>query len=93
MPKLRMTEQEQREKALKLAIARAKVELDLESDSELMEFLGLPRTTFYAKRQDPYKGFGFAEAAQLARQLRFTDRDLCAIFGVPYRVGRDESCA
>ena len=93
MPKLRLTERQEREKALRRAIARAKVDLDLEKESDLMDYLNIPRTTFYHKRQEPYRGFGFEEAAELARKLHFTAQELCAIFGVPYESGRDASCA
>lgn len=94
MPKLRLTDQQQREKALKLAIARGMVELGLDSDQAVIDYTGIKHTTYYRKIKEPYQGFGFAEAAELARKLRFTDRELCAIFGVPYAPDRrDLVCA
>lgn len=93
MPKLRLTERQQREKALKLAIARARVELDLADPADLIDHLGIAHTTYYRKAKDPYTGFGFEEVADFARKMGFTGRELCAIFGIPYEGRRDESCA
>lgn len=85
MPKLRMNDQQLREEALKVAMAKGRVRLGLEKDGDLGDYLGIPRATLSRKKQDPYQGFGFAEAAKLARELRFSAEDLCAIFGVPMR--------
>ena len=87
MPKLRLTEQQRREKALQRAIARARVDLDLPLDGDLCVHLNIPTSTFARAKREPYKGFGFAKAAHLARELEFTDRELCEICGVPYHGG------
>ncbi len=84
MPKARLTEQQERERALKRAIARAKVDLDLDGWPDVADYIGMPRSTCYRKAEEPYHGFGFGEAARLARKLGFTGRELCAIFGIPY---------
>lgn len=86
MPRLRMTEQQQREKALQRAIARARVDMDLPLDQDVADTLGLKRATFSDRKKDLYKGFGFDRASQIARQLRFTGRELCEIIGIPYEV-------
>lgn len=93
MPKLRQTERQQREKALKLAIARARVELELSENTDMIDHLGLPPTTYYRKAKDPYAGFGFEDVGDFVRKMGFTGRELCAICGIPYGDRRDESCA
>lgn len=87
MPKLRLTEQQRREKALQRAIARARVDLDLPLDGDLCVYLKIPTSTFSRVKREPYRGFGFEKAAHLARELEFTDRELCEICGVPYHGG------
>lgn len=93
MPKLRLTERQQREKALALAMARARVDLGLDGHPDVIAYTGIPPSTYYRKMEEPYEGFGFEEAADFARKMEFTGRELCAIFGIPYGAGRDESCA
>lgn len=85
MPKLRLTEQQRREKALQRAIARARVDLDLPQDSDLCDYLNIPRSTYTRYKREPYHGFGFDQAAHLARALGFTGRELCEICGIPYK--------
>lgn len=87
MPKLRLTEQQRREKALQRAIARARVDLDLLLDGDLCVYLHIPTSTYSRVKREPYRGFGFEKAGHLARELEFTDRELCEICGVPYHGG------
>lgn len=74
MPRPRLTEQQQ----------RAMADMDLPHDMDVAQVLGLGKTVYSKRKQDPYHGFGFDRASQLARQLQFTGREVCKIMGVPY---------
>ena len=94
MPKLRLTEQQQREKALERAMARARVDMGLRKDVEVCDYLQIPKSTFSRYQQDPYKGFGLEAVAQLIRRMGFTTEEVCEIFGLPYDPARrEQSCA
>lgn len=84
MPRLKMTEAQQREKALERALSRARVDLDLDQDQEVASFLNLHPSTFARRKKELYRSFGFEEAASFARRLNFTAQEICDIFGVPY---------
>ena len=94
MPKLRLTDQQQREKALKRVIARVRVDNDLDEEEAAAACLGVPHTSWYRQIKDPYHFWGFDKAAAKLRRLEVTDRELCEIFGVPYAPDRrEQSCA
>lgn len=84
MPRLRMTDQQQREKALQRAVSRAGADLGLPRDQDVAQALGMGQSTFSKRKKDLYRGFGFDRASQLARQLHFTGKEVCEIIGVPY---------
>lgn len=84
MPRLRLTEQQQREKALQRAIARARVDMDLPLDQDVAQTLGMGQSAFSKRKKEPYRGFGFDQVSQMARKLHFTGKELCEIVGVPY---------
>lgn len=86
MPKLRMTEEQQREKALRRAMARAQVDLDLPMDQDVADYLGLTRSTYGRRKQEPFSAFGFAQAVKFSRRMGFTAPEVLEIFG--FQAGR-----
>ena len=84
MPRPRMTEQQVRVKALIRAIARAQVDLDLPKDQDMAKALGITQSAYSKRKHEPYRGYGFDRASELARRLHLTGREVCEIIGVPY---------
>lgn len=90
MPKLRMTDQQKREKALAKATVRAQVDEELPRDQDVAERLGITPGAYAKRKLNPYRAYGFEEAGNMARKLKFTGRELCEICGVPYAPVEEE---
>lgn len=84
MPKLRETEQQKREKALLVAVARSSTELGLSCDKEIAEFLGISAQSYYQYKKKNFQTPGLLLFAKMARRLKMTGQEVCAVVGVPY---------
>ncbi len=81
MPKLRATPQEARERALMKAIARSEVELGLTSDTAVAAYLGIERSTYAARKKNNFRRTPFEDVVSMGVRLKFTAKEVCAIFG------------
>lgn len=84
MPKLRQTEQQRREKALLTTLAKAKIENDLAHDNDVANFLHMDVNTYRYRKRAAFQRTPLEDFARMARMLRFSGRDVCAMLGVPY---------
>lgn len=84
MPKLRETEQQKREKALMVAIARSSAELGLSCDKEIAELLDISPQSYGQYKKKNFQTPGFELFCKMARRLKLTGPEVCAVIGVPY---------
>lgn len=78
-----MTDRELRAKALKKAIQRSRIDLGIDkSDFDTYQYLGERQSTYSTHKKDPYKSYGFEDAVDLAKRMRFTASEILDIFGM-----------
>ena len=58
------------------------------SPQEAIERMGVPKTTYYKRRRVP-ETLTLGELRRIAKEFRFSGRQLCAIVGVPYGSGEE----
>lgn len=85
MPKLRLTEQQQRERALQTAIARAAAAQGFKLEKEIAGLLGMSPPNYSYYKKSGFQSMSLETFARLVRGLGITGQELCACFGVPYR--------
>lgn len=85
MPKLKMTEEQKRENIMRQAIARGKASQGIEYDMQIAESLGISPCCYSSHQAKCFKRMHVDLFFRLLRRLKVTDRELCAMAGIPYR--------
>lgn len=84
MPKLRQTEEQRRTTALREAVARGKASQGLTLDREVARALGISGSSFSQHQSKAFRNMHTDTFFRMARRLKFTGKELCAIAGIPY---------
>lgn len=85
MPKLKMTEEQKRENMVQQAIARGKASQGFKFDAQIAEYLGVSRCFYSSHKAKCFNNMHVDLFFRLLRRLKVTDRELCAMAGIPYR--------
>ncbi len=87
MPKSKIqSEREARERAVMLAVARCQVELGFQYDLQVAGFLGMLPQFYGRYKRMKFQTPWFLLFCKMARQLGFTDREVCESVGIKYPV-------
>ena len=89
MPKV-YSLQQQREDNLMLAIERAKRRMGIRYDKDVAELIGISPNAYSRYSMNNFWLPGLDLFAKMARKLKFTDKEVCAIIGVPYKKDKKE---
>lgn len=83
MPKKAMTAQEQQNREFLAALRAGQTRLG-ERDTDTAQIMPDSKSTYYRRRREP-ELFTVRDMRILAQRYKFTDYQLCQIFGVEYR--------